>query len=183
MAGLDAGAAARGAAAAAVVLAARGALDTHRFTIEVMHGIGATDLQITHLFQRKIAVDALAGSLIGEPLPAFVLRCSRQAHRLPEADRRGLAGAGRSGPACSGADRADCAFDLGCPHGCSRSIAPDPMIARAASLLAIFMRLGLSCSPSLWASLQLERAGDRRGGCSDRWQRKDRTRHRGASRT
>nr|NUR36501.1 hypothetical protein [Sphingomonas sp.] len=32
------------AAAAAVVLAARGALDTHRFTIEVMHGIGATDL-------------------------------------------------------------------------------------------------------------------------------------------
>jgi cell division transport system permease protein len=36
------------AAAAAVVLAARGALDTHRFTIEVMHGIGATDLQLTH---------------------------------------------------------------------------------------------------------------------------------------
>jgi len=33
------------ASAAAVVLAARGALDTHRFTIEVMHGIGATDLQ------------------------------------------------------------------------------------------------------------------------------------------
>ena len=29
-----------GATAAAVVLAARGALDTHRFTIEVMHGIG-----------------------------------------------------------------------------------------------------------------------------------------------
>ena len=53
------------AAAAAVVLAARGALDTHRFTIEVMHGIGATDLQVTHLFQRKIAIDALAGSLAG----------------------------------------------------------------------------------------------------------------------
>src|SRR5207249_12280892 len=32
-----------GATAAAVVLAARGALDTHRPTIEVMHGIGATD--------------------------------------------------------------------------------------------------------------------------------------------
>src|SRR5206468_619015 len=34
------------AAAAAVVLAARGALDTHRSTIEVMHGVGATDLQV-----------------------------------------------------------------------------------------------------------------------------------------
>ena len=53
------------AAAAAVVLAARGALDTHRFTIEVMHGIGATDLQLTHLFQRKIALDALVGSIAG----------------------------------------------------------------------------------------------------------------------
>jgi cell division transport system permease protein len=62
-----------GAAAAAVVLAARGALDTHRFTIEVMHGVGATDLQITHLFQRKIAVDALAGSLIGGTAAALVL--------------------------------------------------------------------------------------------------------------
>ena len=61
------------AASAAVVLAARGALDTHRFTIEVMHGIGATDIQITHLFQRKIAVDALAGSLIGGTAAALVL--------------------------------------------------------------------------------------------------------------
>jgi len=61
------------AAAAAVVLAARGALDTHRFTIEVMHGIGATDLQVTHLFQRKIALDALAGSLAGAAAGALVL--------------------------------------------------------------------------------------------------------------
>jgi len=61
------------AAAAAVVLAARGALDTHRFTIEVMHGIGATDLQITHLFQRKIALDALVGSLVGATGGALVL--------------------------------------------------------------------------------------------------------------
>jgi cell division transport system permease protein len=61
------------AAAAAVVLAARGALDTHRFTIEVMHGIGATDLQITHLFQRKIALDALVGSLIGAAAGGLVL--------------------------------------------------------------------------------------------------------------
>jgi cell division transport system permease protein len=61
------------AAAAAVVLAARGALDTHRFTIEVMHGIGATDVQLTHLFQRKIAIDALVGSLAGAAAGAVVL--------------------------------------------------------------------------------------------------------------
>jgi len=61
------------AAAAAVVLAARGALDTHRFTIEVMHGIGATDLQVTHLFQRKIAIDAFVGSLAGAAAAALVL--------------------------------------------------------------------------------------------------------------
>jgi cell division transport system permease protein len=61
------------AASAAVVLAARGALDTHRSTIEVMHGIGATDLQVTHLFQRRIALDALAGSLIGAACAGLVL--------------------------------------------------------------------------------------------------------------
>jgi len=61
------------ASAAAIVLAARGALDTHRGTIEVMHGIGATDEQITRLFQRKIAVDALAGSLMGGAIAAIVL--------------------------------------------------------------------------------------------------------------
>lgn len=61
------------AAAAAVVLAARGALDTHRFTIEVMHGIGATDLQVTHLFQRKIAIDAFIGSIAGGFAAAAVL--------------------------------------------------------------------------------------------------------------
>ena len=61
------------AAAAAVVLAARGALDTHRFTIEVMHGIGATDLQVTHLFQRKIAIDAAIGSVAGGLAAAVVL--------------------------------------------------------------------------------------------------------------
>ena len=61
------------AASAAVVLAARGALDTHRFTIEVMHGIGATDLQVTHLFQRKILIDALIGSLAGALAAAVIL--------------------------------------------------------------------------------------------------------------
>jgi len=53
------------ATSAAVVLAARGALDTHRSTIEIMHGIGATDRQITRLFERKIATDALIGTVIG----------------------------------------------------------------------------------------------------------------------
>jgi len=62
-----------GAASAAVVLAARGALDTHRFTIEVMHGIGATDLQVTHLFQRKILIEALIGSVAGAIAAVFVL--------------------------------------------------------------------------------------------------------------
>jgi cell division transport system permease protein len=61
------------AAAAAVVLAARGALDTHRFTIEVMHGIGATDLQITHLFQRKILIDSMIGSIAGAFAAAVIL--------------------------------------------------------------------------------------------------------------
>ena len=61
------------AATAAVVLAARSALDTHRFTIEVMHGIGATDEQVTQLFQRKIAIDALIGSLGGAAAGALVL--------------------------------------------------------------------------------------------------------------
>lgn len=62
-----------GAAAAAVVLAARGALDTHRSTIDIMHGVGATDLQVTHLFQRRIAIDALIGSISGAAAAAILL--------------------------------------------------------------------------------------------------------------
>ncbi|HET8611675.1 MAG TPA: FtsX-like permease family protein [Sphingomonas sp.] len=54
-----------GATAAAVVLAARSALDTHRETIEVMHRMGATDVQIARLFQRRIALDALFGGIVG----------------------------------------------------------------------------------------------------------------------
>jgi len=61
------------ASAAAVMLAARGALDTHRFTIDVMHGMGATDVQVTRLFQRKIAIDAFVGSLAGAAAAAAVL--------------------------------------------------------------------------------------------------------------
>jgi cell division transport system permease protein len=58
---------------AAVVLAARGALDTHRATIDVVHGMGATDRQIASLFQRKIALDASAGAAAGGLAAALVL--------------------------------------------------------------------------------------------------------------
>ncbi len=61
------------AGAAAVVLATRSALEAHRSTIDVMHGVGATDLQVTHLFQRKIAIEALAGSLAGAAAAGVVL--------------------------------------------------------------------------------------------------------------
>jgi cell division transport system permease protein len=54
-----------GASAATVVLAARAALDMHRSTIEVLHLMGATDLQVARLFQRRIALDASFGGLIG----------------------------------------------------------------------------------------------------------------------
>lgn len=53
------------ATAAVVVLTARGALNTHRATIDVMHLLGATDIQIARLFQRRIAIDALMGGLLG----------------------------------------------------------------------------------------------------------------------
>ncbi|MGV3480813.1 MAG: cell division protein FtsX [Sphingobium sp.] len=53
------------ATAAAVVLAARAALNTHRFTIDVLHLMGSTDTQIAWLFQRRIALDALFGGLVG----------------------------------------------------------------------------------------------------------------------
>ena len=61
------------ASAAAVVLAARGALDTHRGTIEVMHGIGATDDQVARLFVRQIAIDALLGGVAGAAAAGTVI--------------------------------------------------------------------------------------------------------------
>ena len=53
------------ATATTVVLAARGALNTHRSVIEVMHLPGSTDGQVAGLFQRRIALDALFGGLAG----------------------------------------------------------------------------------------------------------------------
>ena len=62
-----------GATAATVVLAARAALDTHRRTIEVLHLMGATDVQVARLFQRRIALDALFGGAVGLIAAAIVL--------------------------------------------------------------------------------------------------------------
>jgi cell division transport system permease protein len=62
-----------GATAATVVLAARASLDTHRNTIEVLHLMGATDVQVARLFQRRIALDALFGGVVGLICAAVVL--------------------------------------------------------------------------------------------------------------
>jgi cell division transport system permease protein len=62
-----------GATAATVVLAARAALDTHRATIEVLHLMGATDIQVARLFQRRIALDALFGGVVGFGAAALAL--------------------------------------------------------------------------------------------------------------
>ncbi len=61
------------ATAAIVVLAARGAHDGHRSTIEVLHLMGATDVQIARLFQRRIALDALFGGTLGFVAALLVL--------------------------------------------------------------------------------------------------------------
>ena len=56
-----------------VVLAARAALNTHQATFEVMHHLGSSDGQIARLFQRRIAIDALFGGLVGLLLASFVI--------------------------------------------------------------------------------------------------------------
>jgi cell division transport system permease protein len=53
------------ATAATVALAVRGALNTHKGTIEIMHMMGSTDLQAARLFQRRVALDSLFGGTIG----------------------------------------------------------------------------------------------------------------------
>jgi len=53
------------ATASAVIISARSALNTHGETIAVVHLLGGTDEQISRLFQRRIALDALLGGLIG----------------------------------------------------------------------------------------------------------------------
>ncbi|MDE8652503.1 cell division protein [Novosphingobium sp. H3SJ31-1] len=59
--------------AAAVLLAARTALGTNRDTIEIVHLLGGTDAQIARVFQRSIAIDAMAGGLVGLVLAVVVI--------------------------------------------------------------------------------------------------------------
>ncbi|WP_294288038.1 FtsX-like permease family protein [uncultured Sphingomonas sp.] len=53
------------ATSAVVLLAARAGLDTHRDTIDVLHMLGSTDVQVSRLFQRRIALDTLVGGTLG----------------------------------------------------------------------------------------------------------------------
>ncbi|MEZ0496129.1 cell division protein FtsX [Sphingomonas sp. IW22] len=54
-----------GATAAVVLLVTRAGLDTHADTIEVLHMLGSTDVQVARLFQRRIAFDTLTGGVVG----------------------------------------------------------------------------------------------------------------------
>jgi cell division transport system permease protein len=53
------------ATSAVVILAVRSTLNTHRGTIEIMQMMGGTDLQAARLFQRRVALDALLGGVVG----------------------------------------------------------------------------------------------------------------------
>ncbi|WP_373475019.1 cell division protein FtsX [Sphingorhabdus sp.] len=61
------------ATSAVVILAVRSTLNTHRATIEIMHMMGGTDLQAARLFQRRVALDALLGGVIGFGAAAGVI--------------------------------------------------------------------------------------------------------------
>ena len=61
------------ATAATVALSVRGALNTHRSTIEIMHMMGATDMQAARLFQRRVALDAVFGGVVGFGAAILVL--------------------------------------------------------------------------------------------------------------
>ena len=61
------------ATSAVVVLAVRSALNTHGETIQIMHMMGGTDLQAARLFQRRVALDALLGGVVGFIAAAVVI--------------------------------------------------------------------------------------------------------------
>lgn len=61
------------ATSATVILAVKSALNTHRGTIEIMHMMGGTDVQAARLFQRRVALDALLGGVMGFAVAAAVL--------------------------------------------------------------------------------------------------------------
>lgn len=58
---------------AVVMLAVRAGLETHRATIQVMHALGATDVQVARLFQRRIARDAAIGGVVAALSAAVLL--------------------------------------------------------------------------------------------------------------
>jgi len=58
---------------AAVLLAARSALGSHRETIEIVHLLGGTDAQIARVFQRSIGFDAAGGGAVGLALALVVI--------------------------------------------------------------------------------------------------------------
>ena len=72
------------ATAAVVLLAARAGLETHRDTIEVLHMLGSTDVQVARLFQRRIALDTLIGGAIG----AVAAMAAMLVRRAPDARAR-----------------------------------------------------------------------------------------------
>ena len=80
--------------AAAVLLAARTALNSHRETIEIVHMLGGTDAQIARIFQRSATFDAAAGGLLGLALAVAVIVALGQRFA---ALGSGLAGAGTLG--------------------------------------------------------------------------------------
>lgn len=79
---------------ASVMLSARSSFAAHADTIDIMHLLGSTHQQIARLFQRRIALDAALGALIGCLLAAPVLwLLARAAARLES----GLVSAGSFG--------------------------------------------------------------------------------------
>lgn len=61
------------ATAASVMLAVRSALNTHKDTLDVMHMLGGTDVQAARLFQRRMALDALWGGVIGFAVAVVII--------------------------------------------------------------------------------------------------------------
>ncbi len=58
---------------AAVLLAVRTALGTNRETIEIVHLLGGTDVQIAQVFQRSIGFEAVGGGALGLGLGTVVV--------------------------------------------------------------------------------------------------------------
>jgi cell division transport system permease protein len=80
---------------ASVMLSARSSFAAHAETIDIMHLLGSTHAQIARLFQRRIALDAALGALIGCLLAAPVLWLLGQAAARLDS---GLVSAGSFGP-------------------------------------------------------------------------------------